>query len=342
MAASPFERYARQMRVAALGPDGQRRLAEAHALVVGCGALGSVASSFLVRAGVGRVTLVDRDVVEEGNLHRQILFDEHDAANGTPKAVAAAARLSRANSQVQVHALVADVTAANVGALVEQVDVVVDGTDNFATRYLINDACVKLKKPWVYGGVIATTGMVLRVVPSVTPCFRCLFPQPPGPAQAPTCETAGVLGPVVGVVGALQASEAMRLLAGATARDAALVSIDVWDLRATRVAVGEPEPACRACGAGQFDFLEQKLGLESFRLCGSDAVQIAPVDRGAVDLADLAERVRDLGLVTANEHIVRLRTGAYELTVFADGRTVVKGTGDEQLARSLHARYVGA
>jgi molybdopterin-synthase adenylyltransferase len=335
-----LERYSRQMLFRPLGRAGQERLAAARVLVVGCGALGSVLANTLVRAGVGFTRLVDRDIVELSNLQRQVLYDEADARDGTPKAVAAARALAAINSTVTIEPVVADVTNDNVEPLLAEVDLVVDGLDNFAARYLINDACVKQGLPWVYAGVVASYGMVMPVVPGEGPCYRCVFPEVPPPGQAQTCDTVGVLGPAVNVVASFAAMEAMKLLVGAET-ERALLAVDVWRNSFERLPMPPRDAACPACGQRRFEFLEAWAPRETAVLCGQDAVQVSGGAGKAASLTALAERWRPLGQVVVTPYMARLRLGPHELTVFQDGRAIIKGTDDASVARSLYARYVG-
>lgn len=338
-----LERYRRQMRFAPLGEAGQRRLLAGRVLICGCGALGSVAADLLVRAGVGYVRIVDRDFLERDNLHRQVLYDESDVAAELPKAVAAARRLAKINSGVTVEPIVADVSAANIATLAGDVDVIVDGTDNFETRYLLNDFAVSTDKPWVFGGCVGSEGQVLAVLPGETPCLACLVPEPPPAESQPTCETAGVIGPIVSVVAALQSAEALKILSGN--RDAVqrrMAIIDVWgnQLRAVGVAklLGDE---CRACGRRDFPWLDGRRGAAAVSLCGRNAVQLSPPAGARVSLPNLAAKLREVGRVSVNDFLLRLEVDKYRLTVFADGRTIVGGTDDPAEARVVHARYVG-
>ncbi|QDU90564.1 Molybdopterin-synthase adenylyltransferase [Pirellulimonas nuda] len=339
------DRYSRQERFAPIGLAGQQRLAESRVLVVGVGALGSASAQLLVRAGVGFTRLLDRDVVELSNLQRQVLFDEADALAGAPKAVAAAQKLRGVNSQVAVEPVVGDLTHHNIAALAGDCDLVIDGTDNFETRLLVNDYCLKHNKPWVYGGVLGAEGQVMPVLPGETPCLACLAPEPPAPGAAPTCDTAGVLGPAVGMVAALQAAEALKLLTGNRA-DASrgLTVIDLWRNHIRQLDLSSLQPAgtCRACGQRDYAWLEGRLGSQAAVLCGRNAVQVRPMAPQRVDLAALADRLSKVGDVTATPFLVRLRVDAYELTLFADGRAIVGGVEEESAARSVLARYVGA
>lgn len=342
---SAFDRYPRQTIFGPIGRDGQRRVQRANVVLIGCGALGSGVADALVRAGVGHLTIVDRDYVELSNLQRQSLFEEADVEAHTPKAVAAADKLGRVNAEVRLAPIVADVNPTNAERLARDADLIVDGTDNFETRYLLNDVAVKLRKPWVYGGVIGSYGMTMTIRPGVTSCLRCVFPEPPPAGSAPTCDTAGVLGPAVGVVSSLQAAEVLKLIVGdEAALNADLVAIDVWRLSFDRIPLRGPRADCRACGMGEFDFLDASASSQATVLCGHDAVQVRVQPPVAMDLGGVAERLRPIGDVLANPFLVRFRerSGERELTIFADGRAIVKGTTDPSEARTLYARYVGA
>lgn len=347
-------RYHRQTLLPQIGTAGQARLAASRVLLVGCGALGTVVADQLARAGVGLLRVVDRDVVELTNLQRQVLFDEADAREGTPKAVAAARRLGAINSDVRVEPVVADLHGGNVEKLAglteggPRVDLIVDGTDNVDTRYLLNDAAVKHGLPWVYGACVGTEGRVMAIRPPATACLRCVFPEPPGPGELPTCDTAGVLGPVAAVVASLQSVAALKLLTGqASAHANELVSLDLWKGRFRSASLEEAKrPDCPTCGARQFAFLDQPADGRSVTLCGRHAVQVLPAVRSArIDLTALAERLRPAGRVQATPFLVRCRpegAGEIELTIFADGRAIVHGTSDFDRARSAYARWVGA
>ncbi|HNX49128.1 MAG TPA: ThiF family adenylyltransferase [Thermoanaerobaculaceae bacterium] len=336
-------RYSRQELFAGIGRQGQEHLVAARVLVAGCGGLGTVSAALLGRAGVGFLRIVDRDVVELSNLQRQALFSEEDVRLARPKAVAAAERLADINHVVVVEPVVADLGPANARRLVADVDLVVDGFDNFEGRYLLNDACVERGIPWVYGACVEARGVAMLVVPGRTSCLRCLYPEPPEPGASPTCDTVGVLGSATHVTAGLQVAMALRWLATReVAQPAAMVAVEVWDGRFERLeAAYEPETSrCRCCVERRFDFLDAPLPLAT-ALCGRDAVMLRPQSAARPALATLAERVRGLGEVVANQHLLRLRTGELELTVFADGRIVVKGTSDPTQARAAAARLLG-
>lgn len=339
------ERYSRQTRFAGIGQAGQERLRGAKVLVVGCGALGSAAVDLLARAGVGRLTVVDRDFVEWSNLQRQLLFDEADAEAGVPKAVAAARAVARINSQIRVDPVVVDVRADNVEDLVagaDVIDVVIDGTDNLETRYLLNDVCVKRGVPWVYGGAVGSTGMAMAIVPGVTACFRCLFPATAATGTLATCDTVGVLASTVVVVAAFQFTSAVKLLVGNQAGIGDLAAFDVWSQDHEHTPMPR-RPDCPCCVQRRFEYLDSKLTSRSATLCGRNAVQVSPAAPIEVDLAQLAARLGAAGDVKVKAGLLlRFAVGEHELTVFPDGRAIVKGTGDPSVARTLYARYIGA
>lgn len=331
------ERYARQIRFDAFGEEGQEHLLRARVAVVGCGALGSFQAGALARAGVGSLVLVDRDYVEENNLHRQWLYDESDAAQAVPKAIAAARHLNRIASQCAVNAHVSDLTSHNIAELLTGVDLILDGTDNFETRYLVNDFAVANGIPWVYGAAVASYGLTMAVLPGRSACLACVYPAPPESGQQ-TCETAGVLGPITSVIASLQVAAAMKILAAGDP-PSTITTVDVWTGTIRQIRAPEPDPNCRACALRRFDYLDQRRRAP-VRLCGRNAVQIHESTH-AVDLVSLRAQLEPLGPVRANEFAVRFTAPPYELTIFADGRAIVKGTEDPGVARSVYARYVG-
>lgn len=337
------DRYSRQTRFAPLGADGQARLAAGRVAVVGCGALGSVVAMALVRAGVGFVRLIDRDVPERSNLPRQVLFDEGDVAAGLPKAVAAARHLREINSAVGIEPAVADLTAATAASLLGGVDTIVDGTDNFEARFLVNEWCCQHGLPWVHGGAIGAEGRVLTILPGRTACLRCLVPEPPAPGALPTCDTAGIIGPAALVVGAVEAAEVIKLLAGVHDKTTSRMLVcDLWENVWRTIDLSAlAAQGCPTCRSGDYPWLEGRLGGRPTALCGRDAVQVLPATQG-IDLVALASRLAGVGSVTANPWIVRAQVEpGIELAVFADGRAIVSGTRDEARARSIVAKYVG-
>ena len=338
-------RYDRQIRFAPLGEAGQEKLAAGRALVCGCGALGSVIASTLVRAGVGFVRIVDRDFVELNNLQRQFLYDETDIAAALPKAIAAASKLRLVNSAVTIEPVVADVTHTNIDSLAADVDVIVDGTDNFATRFLMNDFAVKHRKPWVYGGSIGAEGQSMTILPGETACLACLLPEVPPPGTTPTCDTAGILGPIVGVIASIEACEALKILSGN--RDSVsrhLTVIELWENRLRTVDISRlrEESDCRVCQHNEFKWLSGEQGGDSVTLCGRNAVQLSAPPGTTLSLDSLAARLAGVGPITSNPFLLRLAVDGYQLTVFRDGRTIVSGTDDPATARSLQAKYIGS
>ena len=362
---STIDRYHRQMLLGGFGEAGQQRLAESTALVLGCGALGSVVADLLARAGVGNLRIVDRDIVELTNLQRQVLFDERDVAAGLPKAEAAKRKLQQINSDVDVTAVVDDINHTNIERLADGADILVDGLDNFETRYLANDLAVKRGLPYVYGAAVATTGMAFTVLPHgdgglpweqagegtlATPCFRCLFAEPPPAGSSPTCDTVGVLSSAVGAVANIQVAETLKVLTGRYDKvRRTLLTIDVWENEYLGLAVEQAyaEGDCACCKGRQFEYLDGRAGSSAVALCGRDAVQLRGREGdGPLDFDALAGRFAASIDVRQNEFMlvanIRDADRQYELTVFRDGRTIVKGTHEPAVARTLFAKYVGS
>ena len=372
-----FARYHRQMLLPGIGEEGQRRLRQAHAAVVGCGALGTNIADALARAGIGKLTIIDRDTVELTNLQRQVLFDEEDAESQEPKAAAAAKRLRRINSQVEIAAQVDDLSSRNAEGLIGEADIILDGLDNFETRYLLNDLAVATGRAYCYGGAVGTTGLAMTILPhsqarrrdakrtsqvtwtndEATPCLRCMFPDPPPPGSTPTCDTAGVLGPVVTLIAAMQALSAIKLLTGnIAALDRTLLSIEIWENELRRMDVsGARRDDCPCCARGEFAYLERGAGSATTSLCGRNAVQVTPgLDRNgepnALDLNDLARRLSAFGSFTVTPYLLRGQFQGepgnsgepIELSLFPNGRAVFKGTSEPDVARKLYAKYLGA
>jgi molybdopterin-synthase adenylyltransferase len=338
MSPKDHERYSRQILFPGIGEQGQQRLLDARVAVAGCGALGSFQAGALARAGVGFLRIIDRDYVELSNLQRQWLFDECDVEQCLPKAAAAARKIAAINSAIAVDPVVADLTPSNVEELLGSVDLILDGTDNFETRYLINDFAVERGVPWIYGAAVGSYGIAMPVIPGKTSCLRCIYPDPPAGAQ-PTCETAGVLGSVTALIASLQVSEAVKILCGAEpARK--ITTVDVWSGEIRQLAQPGPVADCPACGQRQFPYLagERRAPVS---LCGQNAVQIHERSR-PLELRELAARLAPLGPVRANEFALRFEAPPYLLTIFPDGRAIIKGTTDVGVARSLYARYIGA
>ena len=339
MTSGERERYSRQILFREIGDEGQERLLASHAIIVGCCALGSVQAMALARAGVGSLSIIDRDYVEEGNLQRQFLFEESDAAEALPKAAAAERRLRRANSGIEIHGVIADLNPSNAEELLAGAGVILDGTDNFETRYLINDLAVSRGIPWIYGAAVSSYGLTMTVIPGRTACLRCVYPEPPSGAQ-PTCDTAGVLNAVTAAIAALQVADAMKILSGRS--DCVIpriTTIDVWSGGIRQSDQPARDPDCPTCG--RRDFVHLNGGMRApVSLCGRNAVQIHMAAR-PLDLAELKTRLDTLGEVRSNEFALRFVRAPFEMTIFPDGRAIIKGTTDPGVARSLYARYVG-
>jgi molybdopterin-synthase adenylyltransferase len=339
MSFSSLDRFSRQIRFVPFGAAGQERFASAAIVIVGCGALGTVQASLLARAGAGSIRLIDRDYVEESNLQRQVLYTEADAGEALPKAEAARRHLLEANSAARIEASIADLTPENAEDLLAGATVILDGTDNFETRLLINDYSVREGVPWVYGAAVGSYGIAMAILPGRSACFRCVYPEPPSGAQ-PTCETAGVLGPVTSLIGSIQAMEAMKIAAGyADAVRLKIFTADLWGGPIRETNMPAPDPECPCCARREFTWLEGRRRAP-VSLCGRNAVQIHDRTR-PVNLAELAARLEGLGAVRSNEFALRLDTAEHQITVFPDGRAIVKGTTDIGVARSLYSRYVG-
>ncbi|HEY6945603.1 MAG TPA: ThiF family adenylyltransferase [Candidatus Acidoferrum sp.] len=336
------EKYSRQILFAGIGPEGQRRLLASRVTIVGCGAIGAAAANLLIRAGVGSTKIIDRDFVEPSNLQRQTLFDESDARNALPKAVAAEQKLRSINAGVDVKGVVADLGPQNAEELLSGCDLILDGTDNFETRFLINDFAVQSGRPWIYAAAVASYGLTMTIRSGLTPCLACLLESGNSSySLEETCDTVGVLGPIVNLIASWQVSEALKTLAGhAEALHGRLLSCDVWTGRTQSIRFAR-DPECRACARHDYSYLEGEAQ-PHITLCGRDSVQIHERSR-ALDLAALALRLRPVVEdVRQNDFLIRFRVAPYEMTVFVDGRAILKGTKDPAVARSLYARYLGA
>jgi adenylyltransferase/sulfurtransferase len=333
-------RYSRQVVFPGIGEEGQAKLVSGSVVIIGCGALGCNIAIFLVRAGVGRVRIVDRDFIEYHNLQRQVLFDEDDIRAQLPKAIAAERHLRKVNSSVEIEGIVADANYTNIEEFCRGADVILDGLDNFETRFLINDVALKHKIPWVYGGVIASNGVTMTIIPGETPCFRCFSVNLPEPGATPTCETAGVVGTAPAVIGSLQATEAMKILVGSEDINRKLIIVDVWKVAFDQLKI-EPREDCPACH-GKYEFLESRFGIKTTSLCGqSRAVQVVNTGVKAFALDELAIRLRNVGNIVQNEYMLRFNADDYEVTVFPDGRAIIKNTIDEAKAKEVYNKYVG-
>lgn len=333
------ERYAKQILVGGVGAEGQSRISASKVVVIGLGALGSVIASQLCRAGVGYLRLVDRDFVELSNLQRQVLFDEEDARRRLPKVIASAEKLQGVNREVEIEPIIADLSPRTVEELVAGCDLVLDGTDNWETRFLLNDACVKAGIPWIYGGAVGTCGCTLTVIPNEGPCLRCFMREPLGPGVGETCDTAGVLAAVTGAVASLQCAAALKLLATGKADDS-LVYVDVWERQFSRATIRRRDD-CPTCQAREFEFLEGKRTSWTTVLCGRNSVQIMPALDKPIAMQELERRLAQVGRASYNGFLLSLAVDGRELVIFPNGRTIVRGTTDEAEARSLYARYVG-
>lgn len=339
-----LERYSRQMRFYGIGEAGQRKLAQSHVTLCGCGALGTVIANALVRAGVGHLRLVDRDFIETHNLQRQVLFDEHDVAENLPKAEAAARKLGAINSSVYVEPVVTDIDRTNILELCKDADLILDGTDNFEVRYLINDVAVKLGKPWVYGGSIGSHGQTMTIIPGQTPCLRCVFEAAPAPGEAGTCETAGVLSPIVNIVASFQVADCLKILTGQQDKiNRELIYIDVWENTTRRIKIAPllGKVDCPCCQRKRFEWLEGAQGSQTTSLCGRNAVQVSQRLPLKLNFEEMASHLESLGEVSYNRFLLKFTAEGHEFTVFPDGRAIIKGTSDEDKARVLYAKYVG-
>jgi len=335
-------RYSRQELFEGIGVAGQQQLSQARVVIIGCGALGSAQAELLTRAGVGKLRVVDRDFVEFSNLQRQTMFTESDAANRLPKAIAAANHIREVNSEIVIEPEIADVNHSNIERLIEDAAVLIDGTDNFATRYLINDACVKHDLNWIYGAAVGSYGVTMTIRPNVTPCLRCIFPEAPPAASAPTCDTAGVIMPIINMVAAIQVTEALKLLTGQEeVLHQSLMQFDVWRNEWRHISTGPMDADCPTCARREFATLDAGNPDFAAVLCGRDAVQVSPSQPGRINLTTLSERLSAAGEVKLNDYLLRFRTGEFEMTIFQDARSIIRGTNDVAIARSLYARFVG-
>ena len=333
------ERYSRQVLFAPIGPEGQKRIRQAKVAVVGCGAIGASVCTLLARAGVGTLRIIDRDYVEPSNLQRQLLFDEEDARQSFPKAEAAARKLAAINSEVAVEPHVKDLTPRTID-LLEQIDLILDCTDNFETRYLINDLAVKNGTAWIYAAAVGSYVVTMNVLPGETACLACIFPEPPRGTFA-TCETAGILNSAANLVASLQVSEALKIMVGAReSLRRSLLSLDLWSNERSEISATTPRPDCSVCGERRFDYLEGKARPQ-ITLCGRNSVQIHERER-PVDFSEMSSRLSPHGQVRYNEMVLKFWREAYEMTLFRDGRAIIKGTTDPTVARSLYAKYVGS
>ena len=340
-----LDRYVRQMRYAPLGEEGQRKICESTALVCGLGALGSVLANTLARAGVGTLRIVDRDFLELNNLQRQVLYDEYDVQAGIPKALAAEKKLAAINSRITIEAHVADVDHNNIRELADGVDVLLDGTDNFETRFLLNDAAMKFGIPWVYGGCIGAEGQTMTILPGETPCLRCLMHDAPPPGTTPTCDNAGILSSIINVIASIEACEALKIVSGHSASiNRHLTIFDLWENRIHQMKLDtlRENANCPTCAKSEFPWLEGQRGSHSAVLCGRNSVQLSFPERANLSLDALEEKLSGIGQVERNPFLLRLLVDEYKLTIFPDGRAIIGGTEDISEARTLYAKYVGS
>ena len=335
-------RYSRQILFGEIGKRGQEKLLNSRVLLVGCGALGASHAEILARAGIGFLRIVDRDFVEFSNLQRQTLYSESDAKDRLPKAIAAKNRIAEINSEIETEAIVADVNHSNIENFVKDVDLVLDGTDNFQIRYLLNDTCVKLEKTWIYGAAVSSYGATMTIIPNKTPCLRCIFEEIPSAGSAPTCDTAGVIQPIITSISAIQTTEALKILTGnSAALHKSLINIDIWQNDWRKISLSEPNEDCETCGKQNFEFLDASNQDFFTALCGRDAVQIQPPNAKKIDLQNLAEKLKSYGEIKLNEYLLRLTIEDYEITVFRDARAIIRGTDDISAARIVYAKYIG-
>ena len=340
-----FERYNRQTRFAPIGADGQRKLCDATVLLVGCGALGSFIANILARSGVGHLLIADRDFLELSNLQRQVLFDETDIAAGYPKAVAASKKLALINSEIKVTPIVKDVDYQNIEQWCDGIDLILDGTDNFETRFLINDVSAKLNIPWIYGGCLGASGQSMTIVPGRTACLHCLMSEgPPQPGTSPTCDTAGIIAPIIANIASVQSAEAIKLLCGEIPDRSKLLIIDLWETHVRYLDLQNinQSQSCPVCDQGKYFWLSGEKASFSAILCGRNSVQLNFPEQQSVELKSVASKLQGIGEVSVNEFMLRFSTGENTITLFADGRAIVSGTDDIAKAKSIYTQYIGA
>jgi len=335
-----ISRYSRQELLSMIGKEGQEKISKGKVVIIGCGALGTHIANGLARAGIGNIRIIDRDFIELHNLQRQILFTEEDIKKELPKAVAAKEHLEKINSEINIEATVRDVNFTNIEKFIKGFDVVVDGTDNFSTRYLINEACDKLSIPWIYGGAISTYGMSLTIVPGKTPCLACNFPLIPSPDLALTCDTSGVLSSTVSIAASVQLSETLKILTGSSDLNKTLFSFDVWSLRFHNFET-KKNPECSICVKKEYKLLKGDKGLSISNLCGQDSIQLIDLKQDGIDLKLLEERISKFSNVKANKFLLKFSVDSKDVTVFKDGRTIIKGIIDQVEAKTFYNKYLG-
>jgi adenylyltransferase/sulfurtransferase len=334
-------RYSRQTILQNIGEEGQKILSKSHVLIVGCGALGTAAANNLSRVGIGKISILDRDFVELNNLQRQMLFDENDV--GEPKAIAATRKLESINSEIEIIPIVKDLNHTNVEEIMKDVDLVLDGTDNIQTRMLINDVSIREKIPWIYTGAIGTSGMTMNILPDAA-CIRCLYPNIPKPGSLPTCDTMGVLNTITVIMGSMASTEAIKILLGEAKpenkHDSNLIVYDAWNNSFDKILVRKNE-SCPCCVNKNYDYLNAEDREVISSLCGRNAIQITPAEAKELDLRELASKLEHLGNVKCADFILLFKTGKHDISVFRDGRAIIKGTNDKNIAKSIYARYIG-
>jgi len=338
------ERYSRQILFQQIGEERQKLLMSSAVIVIGCGALGTISSSYLVRAGIGHIKIIDRDFIEENNLQRQILFDENDILENLPKAIAAQRKLQKINYKVKIEGIVTDANFSNIDELTKDADIIIDGTDNFETRFLINDYCVKNSVPWIYGACIGSRGVVMNIIPYITPCLRCVFETMPQIGSFPTCDTAGVIGPIAGIIGSFQVTEAIKILTGDNASvNKNLLEIDVWETKFREIDISELKDInnCPTCKFHNYEFLEAEVGIMTTFLCGKNAMQVMSRNIENIDLRQLEQRLNPIADVSCNDFMLKFMIDNHSFTVFADGRAIITGTADSSTAKSLYSKYLG-
>jgi len=341
-----LERYSRQILFSSVGEEGQKKLLDSYIVIIGCGALGSIQANLLARAGVGRLLLVDRDFTEENNLQRQVLFNEEDVLLSTPKVIAAQKKLKAINSTIKVDSLITDVTDKNIKQIIKGADLVLDGLDNFKTRFLINDACLEQNIPWIYGGCVGSQGLSMTILPGVSPCLRCVFESAPPPELSPSCNTARILSTAVNMIASIQVTEAIKLLIGDKAKlHEGLVSLDAWDntFKVLNFSKYGEDEKCELCRTQKKEVLktDEKDSIVATSLCGRNAVQVMRPDKRELQFDALAEKLKSLCEVSHNDYIFYFAVEDYEVSVFKDGRAIIKGTEDLAVAKNIYSQYVG-
>jgi len=334
---SSDDRYSRQTLLKKITEEGQEKLAKSHVVIIGCGALGATIANNLARSGIGYIKIVDRDIVELNNLQRQNLFDEEDI--GFPKALVAVKKLKKINSEIIIESVVDDVNLGNIESIIKNMDVVIDGTDNMLIRFLMNDACIKHKIPWIYGGAVETHGMTMNIIPHKTPCFRCIVQDIPDAGSLPTCDTVGVLNSIPSIIASIESTEAIKILLNKDInRD--FLMYDVWDHDFHKIKIKKRKD-CKCCVQHNFEFLNAKKKETAISLCGSGAIQITPATNMKISFEELGKKLQKSGDVHIHEVVLRFRIPGYELNIFSSGRAIIIGTNDKKIAKSLYAKYVG-